>query len=106
MNDYESRRARKIAQNQALLRELQLHHVSTTLKSESPTTNPIKSAKRRKNAITPRQPARSSTRIAYALADSRATFAFKKASRIHTQLPITAKRTTQHLEELQLRWTI
>lgn len=115
MTDYESRRAQKIAQNQALLRNLQLDHASTTLKRESPATVPHKSTKRRKVASTPRPPARTSARIAsapvrpsYNEDDSKATKTrerpSKKASKTSTQPPANAKRTAQDLEEMQVRW--
>lgn len=115
MSDYESRRAQKIAQNHALLRELQLDHVSATLKRESPATEPTKSTKRRRITSTPTPPARTSARIAsapvrpsYNEDDSKSTKTqekpSQKASKIPTQLPATAKRMTRNLEELQVRW--
>ncbi|TID22813.1 vegetatible incompatibility protein HET-E-1 [Venturia nashicola] len=115
MTDYETRRAQKIAHNQALLKELQLDHAGAALKRESPAAEPKKSTKRRKITSVPRQPARTSARIAsapvrpsYNEDDSKAVKVqerpSKKASKTPVQLPVDARRTTQELEELQMRW--
>lgn len=116
MNDYESRRAEKIAQNQALLKELQLDHAGATLKRDRSTTPSEKSSKRRKVTRISQQPSRTSARIAaapirpiYDEADSQSKSLQKarpepKLSTIPATKP-TAKRAAQDLEELQASWS-
>ncbi|QDS68950.1 hypothetical protein FKW77_008661 [Venturia effusa] len=120
MSEYESRRAQKIAKNQALLKELQLDHAGATLKRESPAAKESnKSTKRRKIASAPRPPARSSARIASA--PVRQTYneddnsnAESRHKRIPNKNPTkpppqapqkAAKRSAQDLASLQQNWT-
>jgi hypothetical protein len=118
MSDYESRRAQKIAQNQALLKELQLNHAGATLKRESPTTRPEKSSKRRKIAnVISKQPSRTSARIkstpirpSYNEDDTTTKPNIQRESRKKTTSTApapktTAKRTVEDLEELQANWS-
>jgi hypothetical protein len=118
MSDYESRRAQKIAKNQALLKELQLGHAGATLKRESSTTTPEKNPKRRKiaNAIST-QPSRTSARIAsvtkrptYSEDDKTTERATRKSSGKNnsstTPAPKTAAKViTKDLQELQANWS-
>jgi hypothetical protein len=115
MSDYESRRAQKIAQHQALMKGLQLVHAGATLKRESPYTSPEKSSKRKKitNTIT-KQPSRASARIAstsirstYNKDDKSINIVIPKQDSLQGKSakgftpPASAKRTTKALEDLQ-----
>lgn len=115
MNDYESRRAQKIAQNQALLKELQLDHADANLKRESPITASSNSSKRRKTVNPPKQPSRTSARIASTPIrpsyneDDRNTSKDiitqdKKLLKKLAQ-PAKSMKITQDLDELQLNWS-
>jgi hypothetical protein len=117
MSDYETRRAQKIAQNQALLKKLQLDHAGATLKRESPKPPSEKSSKRRKIASSiPQQPSRTSARIAsaptrpiYDEYDSKVEKTQKISQKQNLSTTPPAKsipnRTAQNLEEIQTSWS-
>jgi hypothetical protein len=125
MSEYENRRARKIARNQALLKELQLESASNSLNNRSlikvKTERP---AKRRKLSNLPaRHPLRASARIASS--ETRPVYSEEKligkretSGRNATgkqlvavpeeQTPVPAKaskRTAEEIEELRAKWS-